>query len=92
MEKYTEGPWKIFSNSRNEWGVFENGRKELLAFLVDGVRAEPNARLMSAAPELLEVLEALLEEADMGEVDERTQPLVDAANAAIQKARGLECS
>ncbi len=39
--------------------------------------------------DLLAALEALLEQADLGEVDEETQPIVDQARAAITKAKTL---
>lgn len=41
-----------------------------------------------SARKLLRALEALLEQADMGEVCEETQPIVDQARAAIAAARG----
>jgi len=46
--------------------------------------AEDNARKLLAA------LEALLEQADMGEVCEETQTVVDQARAAIAAARGAQ--
>lgn len=49
---------------------------------------EANAALFATASELLAALVALLEQADLGEVDEETQPIVDQARAAIAKATG----
>jgi hypothetical protein len=49
-----------------------------------------NARLIAAAPELLEALNGLLDQCDLGEVNEETQPLIDAAKAAINKATGVK--
>ena len=46
--------------------------------------AEDNAR------RLIRALEALLAEADLGEVGEETQPIVDRARAAIAAARGAQ--
>ena len=49
-----------------------------------------NAHLIAAAPELLEALNGLLDQCDLGEVNEETQPLIDAAKAAIAKATGVK--
>jgi hypothetical protein len=46
--------------------------------------AKPDSDLAEA----LEVIEALLEQADMGEVDEETQAIVDKARSVIIKAKG----
>jgi GTPase SAR1 family protein len=51
---------------------------------------DENAKLASAAPELLEALNGLLDQCDLGEVNEETQPLIDAAKAAINKATGVK--
>lgn len=51
---------------------------------------DENAKLTSAAPELLEALNGLLDQCDLGEVNEETQPLIDAAKAAIAKATGVK--
>jgi len=48
-----------------------------------------NARLIASAPDLLSALEGMLEHADMGEIhDEETLCAVNAARAAIAKAKG----
>jgi hypothetical protein len=56
--------------------------------VVEEVEREINKPLLAAAPELLEALEALLEQADLGEVDEETKPIVEQARHAIAKAKG----
>jgi hypothetical protein len=38
----------------------------------------------------LEALNGLLDQCDLGEVNEETQPLIDAAKAAIKKATGVK--
>jgi hypothetical protein len=50
--------------------------------------AVANARLIAAAPALLAALQALVGEADLGEIDyeDDTRELLDAARAAIAKA------
>jgi hypothetical protein len=51
--------------------------------------ADADARLIAAAPDLLSALEGMLEHADMGEInDEDTLEAVNAARAAIAKAKG----
>ena len=60
----------------------------------DGLREEldANARLIAAAPEMLEALEQILdalEHEDSGkEPDEATDPMLGIARAALRKARG----
>lgn len=53
---------------------------------------EANARLIAAAPELLAALEALVGEADLGEVDldDDDRIKLDNARAAIAKAKGTK--
>lgn len=50
-----------------------------------------NARLIAAAPELLAALQALVGEADLGELDhdDDTRALLDTARAAIERATGV---
>ena len=52
--------------------------------------SEADARLIAAAPDLLAALQALVGEADLGEVDldEDDRALLDNARAAIAKATG----
>ena len=45
-------------------------------------------KLAAAAPDLLAALRDLLDEADLGEVDEYTAPKIEAARAAIARATG----
>ena len=53
----------------------------------DAEERQANARLIAAAPELLEALEAIV---DAGYLEGAYQPTVDLALAAIAKARGEE--
>lgn len=98
--EHTPGPWVVLERytDRNAIPIgYEvgNGATSIFAEVHGGggVRGlsegDANARLISAAPDLLSALDALLMEVDRGEIDEDTKPLVEAAERAIAKARGL---
>ena len=57
----------------------------------DAIVALANARLIAAAPDLLAALQALVGEADLGELDhdDDTRELLDNARAAIERATGV---
>ena len=86
--KITEGLWETYQDAHCI--SVKDGEGYPLLVLRTGERSveenEANAQLIAAAPELLAALEALLEQADLGEVDEETQPIVDQAKRAINKA------
>lgn len=84
-KKYTPGPWSVGSGSAFQASIYagrlnigfaceEYGR-------IDSSTAAANARLIAAAPELLEALEAMLDEDDGGMAANK-------ARTAIAKARG----
>lgn len=87
--EHTPGPWDYDAH-----GIHSNGSR----LVVDPCITESNARLISAAPDLLAVLEGLAD--DLPELDDDTSPLQgstavevlvnhwDALKAAIAKARG----
>ena len=93
MSEYTKGPWTYQVDGRNA-----TGRVETLGGLVVGStvgftveEAKANARLIAAAPELLEALQTLVDDCihasvsmdyNYGEFD------LKAAEAAILKAKG----
>jgi len=90
---YTPGPWKAFDNAGPKMqsysqssGVVNPGSTQIICGCfkdIGGVEvASANARLIAAAPELLEALEGVLQVADRATVE------FDAARAAIAKARG----
>ena len=73
----------------HEWKHPQNNkRKDKRCYLTE--ESVANAKLIAAAPELLEALNGLLDQCDLGEVNEETQPLIDAAKAAINKATGVK--
>ena len=55
--KHTLGQWETSVISEGfEWWIVEPGGGDKIAEVVDGPRAEANAKLIAAAPELLEML------------------------------------
>lgn len=80
--KYTAGPWE----SGPHWEISSEGR--LIALVmpteVDVIQAKYNLKLMRAAPELLEALQAVVAIAD------RDTDVFNAAKAAIAKAIGVD--
>ena len=100
--QHTPGPW-LRTKSGNTFqivaGADGNGDPNQLVATVHPaaitIDHEPcdetkaNARLIASAPDLLSALEGMLEHADMGEInDEDTLEAVNAARAAIAKAKG----
>ena len=91
MSAHTKGPWAIDWNvSRID--VFSSDAATLIAIIrrstpSDGIDADAraNARLIAAAPELLEALCDLAESVRAAGI---TGPYLDAADAAIAKATG----
>lgn len=88
MSKHTSGPWSFWPSIPEE-GVecfwIENGVKQITG--IDGPQndeQEANARLIAAAPELLEALIAVVSVAD------RKTDEFDLAHAAIAKAIGQQ--
>lgn len=82
--QHTPGPWRV--QGTGIWGGHADGLERLIAGLwthyVGQQQTEANARLIAAAPELLEALKALLSPDAEGDVD--------MAIAAIRKAEGRE--
>lgn len=89
MSRYTPGPWRM-GEARANGEVLIYGYRQIVASAIDMHReytAEANARLIAAAPELLEVLEEIVEMLELG-VD--PWGALKDAHAAIAKARGEE--
>jgi len=93
--KHTPGPWSVWKKSldpagREDWAILSSENRIIAeAFWKvetdEYMPAEANARLIAAAPELLEALEAMAEWHEDSADDE---PLIIATRAAIAKARG----
>ena len=90
MSKHTPGPWKYgaeLSSRTGEWLIsFDAGNRGRGIGIAEtrpgSGQEEANARLIAAAPELLEALEELLAETRINGA------FADKARAAIAKARG----
>ena len=84
MSKHTPGPWQAYHD--HGWLVVESKCENLYVRIEKGSSARkhmPDARLIAAAPELLEALRKLLF-AD----DQEWDAAVVAARAAIARAEG----
>jgi hypothetical protein len=98
MSKYTPGPWQEYADLPStdpSWHIVTNEtRMRVLA----NIHIEPgnkmdeaNARLIVAAPDLLEALQALMDEQNGPPLIRdapRWEAAVDLARAAIAKAEG----
>ena len=97
MSKHTPGPWRVV-DSWNDYMVESQNGEEII--WQDGPHQTPaikeaNARLIAAAPDLLEALEHMLHRAHPAYVgnDYMREKLIAAretARAAIAKAKGEE--
>lgn len=90
MSKHTPGPWKVIPVKT---GYYIDSRCGPVADTMDfddeygSIESEANARLIAAAPDLLEAARALL---DLAERHGWLHVAVNAARAAIAKAEGEE--
>ncbi|MHC3750729.1 hypothetical protein ACYKDZ_17815 [Stutzerimonas stutzeri] len=90
---HTPGPWS-FRGCDGGWAIDFNEDQEQV---VDYVYEEADARLIAAAPELLEALEDIANDyAERFDMDSQsTNPgmkvVVENARAALAKARGTPC-
>ena len=88
--KHTPGPWGITQYTNYiGWSVYAKNRGCIAERWYDSEQKTPNrdelyanARLIAAAPELLEALECIVGSGDIG------QPYLDIAIEAIAKAKG----
>lgn len=88
MSKHTPGPWDLDEGDLST--VYELETSDPLAEVFSDKSAEENvanARLIAAAPELLEALEALLAASEKHIFSTECKRERDAARAAIAKAQ-----
>ena len=101
MSAHTPGPWVVGNQTPLNFGVQRGHGMEHLGFVYGpsfpehsevGRRSLANARLIAAAPELLDALQALVsatERVSVGDYSEETHDMaVSKARAAIAKATG----
>ena len=91
--QHTPGPWSVAQISAANAHIEFPARGGSLAICfpdngIGGKQMVANARLIAAAPELLEKLEALVEWVDPNRTIEDDFQQVSDARAAIAKARG----
>lgn len=92
--KHTPGPWRIGTAPPNGEQAIGTIRGMMVAVATTGVGMEnetlANARLIAAAPDLLDALHAVLSDymAVHGVGDLEVQPALFQAHAAIDKATG----
>ena len=102
MSKHTPGPWKTEQSSRtdiyiisqsvearNKW-VATACNHEFHPTEENNKRNQYNARLIAAAPELLEACHALLRVRDAEEWVAALRAAIEQARAAIDKAEGVK--
>ena len=94
MDAHTKGPWEAV-DSMTVRGPFEYGNHAKPGFLVAMLptfRAQGNAALIAAAPEMLDALRKLITIADEAYTIEgvSTHPFIDEAKAIVAKATGGE--
>jgi hypothetical protein len=93
--KHTPGPWEVIEHSWSETSIFYGKDKRIARLTIYDVAAEntqqslkkemdANARLIAAAPELLEALTGIIKDCDLDLPVWR----VDEAREAISKAKG----
>jgi Iap family predicted aminopeptidase len=86
---HTAGPWKAnFESFCPEWAIITTAGGSIVANVNADHRQEANARLISAAPDLLEALRELC--ADKYLSDPINADRMKNARAAIAKAEGVK--
>lgn len=99
--KHTPGPWTVFEHSWSDTSIWTHDSTVATLSIKDEAtedtqagleaRMAANARLIAAAPDLLEALREVLKEAiDDYYAEKDPDGVLDAAYAAIAKATGKE--
>ena len=85
--KHTPGPWRVGTPPPNGEQCIGDSKGLMVAVATTGIALNEtlaNARMIAAAPDLLEALEGLLNALPSA----TTHPAIKAARAAIAKAQG----
>ena len=88
--KHTPGPWRVWTPPPNGEQCIGDSKGLMVAVATTGITFNEtlaNARLIAAAPDLLEALQAIIESVDRNGAAILTE-LESAARAAIAKAQG----
>lgn len=89
MSEHTPGPWTAIQVEGGEWTIWREGTNHFVTETTGTMATEANARLIAAAPDLLEALEALVDPCDCyGRERGDHSVLCNRARDAIAKARG----
>ena len=94
QQKHTPGPWEAeWHRKYKQWNVFPESGKAVVSVTdlcgeYSKEETEANARLIAAAPELLEALQGLLDCMAIPSSICKERPAYEAARAAIAKATG----
>ncbi|WP_248321992.1 hypothetical protein [Caballeronia sp. Sq4a] len=104
ITKHTPGPWKAVRAPHGPIDVFDSGERDIVTVYGGGTNGdkEANARLIAAAPELLEFAELVLRGIESGHIKAKPfldmnalvgesipmRTIGDAAREAIAKATG----
>lgn len=91
-KKYTPGPWAAFLREGYETpDIFDsNGNLLLFGASIENGHGKPDVLLASAAPELLEALELMVEHFEIWMDSPQNNPVYVSAIEAISKAYGVE--
>lgn len=85
--KYTPAPWKqIIAQPGTMLEIVNDNREYVCSLLGGEEHKEANARLIAAAPELLEVLEMIVDSDKWGNGSDARKSMMIRARAAIAKA------
>ena len=79
---HTPGPWSL----NTDWALVMHGKSEICAIHSGNM---PDARLITAAPDLLEALEWALDQID-DDLDPDHQAALKAAHNALKRAKGQQ--
>lgn len=93
--KHTPGPWVIGQSGDLDTPIFCNGKDAINVFAGETgqLQAEANARLIAAAPEMLEALERIIDQIDsttsrVSNNYELLHAILIGARTAVAKAKG----